>query len=256
MKNFALILVLAISAVAFAQDDHQHGDRKGNDHDGVVTYETTDQKGNRVTVVIDPPLANPVNHIWDDIDSPYFRGFEVDEAEKFGYEEVSRAATVPVYAVADEEYVAAHSNWQTLLNQIIETADNAYYRDYRINWVINGYYTWTSTGNNSSQILGSLASAGSGLPDGLCMGFSRDSKFDAGGIAYVYTSNPGTGFSVCKDQGTTSTTSALRHEIGHNYGAHHDFDPVVCLMNYTYSYSIDYFDNAHDNLIISHDHWF
>lgn len=223
--------------------------------DGAYEYETLDPAGNEVTVVVDPPVQDWQEKPWEDPAHPLFRGFEVDELEKFP-EPATEAVTVPVYAIADEEYRAQYSNWTSRLNQIIETADNAYWRDFGINWVIQGYYSWTSNGGSASAILSDLASDGSGLPDGLAMGFTRDSNFNAGGIAYVYGSNPGTGFSVCLDQGISSTTFALRHEAGHNYGAGHDFDPVVCLMNYTYAYSIDYFDSAHENLIISHDHWF
>lgn len=223
--------------------------------DGATAYETIDPFGNRVTVVIDPPAPKVIDNSWDRPESPDFRGYEVDEAIAFPNNDAV-TATVSVYAVADEEYRAQYANWTNKLYNIIETADNAYYRDFGINWVISGYYSWTSNGGNSSAILSDLASDGSGLPRGLCMGFTRDSNFTAGGIAYVYGSDPGTGYSVCLDQGNTSTVYALRHEIGHNYGASHDFDPVVCLMNYTYSYSIDYFDGAHNSLINSHTSWF
>lgn len=253
MKYTIKLLVLSLSVLSvsiFAQDE-------GIKEVSATSYETTDPAGNKVTVVIDPPNPKAAYEPWFDEKSPYFRGFnEVDEFEKFPEAATRNTVTVPVYAVADEEYRAKYSNWQSRLNQIIETADNAYWRDFRINWVIQGYYSWTSNGNNASQILSDLASDGSGLPDGLVMAFSADPRFNAGGIAYVYPSNPGTGFSVCLDQGISSTISALRHEIGHNYGCFHDFDPVVCLMNYTYSYQIDYFDPSHDNLIESHDLWF
>ena len=250
------LCVLLVSATASLADGV--GKEKARHlADGAVEYDTTDPFGNRVTVVIDPPIENPVNHPWDDPGNELFRGFEVEETEKFpmgGFRKHN--TTVDVFAVADEEYRSAHSNWTSVLYNIIETADNAYYRDFGINWIIQGYYSWISNGWNAEQILSDLASDASGFPNGLVMGFTRDSRFNAGGIAYVYGSNPGTGYSVCLDQGSTSTTYALRHEIGHNYGAYHDYDPVVCLMNYTYSYSIDYFDSAHDNLISSHHHWF
>lgn len=253
-KTLIMISALLLCSLSFAQEEAKHQP----DEFGVITYETVDHEGRPVTVVIDPPIANPVNNPLEDPESPYFQP-QVDEVEKFGIEETSRAATVDVYVVADQTFTPANPNWSgsggTLYN-VVETADNAYYRDYRINWVIKGYYTWTSSNNGTSNILAGLASAGSGLPDGLCMGWTRQSSFTAGGVAYVYTSNPGTGFSVCKDQGQSANISALRHEIGHNYGCSHDFDPVVCLMNYTYSYQIDYFDNAHDNTINSHSGWF
>jgi len=257
MKHTAKLMIFLLLVSGFSILAQDRGEVVKEDV--ATSYETTDPFGNRVTVVIDPPNPATAYEPWYDEKSPYFRGYnEVDEFDKFpaGDERMYAAVTVPVYAVADEEYRAKYSNWQSRLNQIIETADNSYWRDFAINWVIQGYYSWTSNGNNASQILSDLATDGSGLPNGLVMGFSADSKFNAGGIAYVYPSNPGTGYSVCLDQGVSSTTYALRHEIGHNYGCYHDFDPVVCLMNYTYSYSIDYFDSSHDSLIQSHDGWF
>jgi hypothetical protein len=253
VAKFASVLVLLSGLSVLAQNKNINQADIDHEVDGAFSYETTDPFGNDVTVVVDPPAANPVDQPWDDPEHPLFRGWEVEEGDKF---QQKARVNVDVYAVADEEYRAAYGNWQNRLYQIIETADNAYVRDFDINWIIQGYYSWTSNGGNSSAILGDLASDGSGLPDGLCMGFTRDSNFTAGGIAYVYSYDPGTGYSVCLDQGVSSTTYALRHEIGHNYGCSHDFDPVVCLMNYTYSYSIDYFDNAHENLINSHQGWF
>lgn len=250
--RLACCLILVSSIFALAQDKRVQNQDIEMDEHGAYSYETTDPFGNAVTVVVDPPAADPINNPWDDPDSHLFRGDEIEDELKFG----KLAVTVNVNVVADEEYRAAHSNWQNLLYNIIETADNSYVRDFGIDWVIGGYYTWTSNGNSSSAILSDLATDGSGLPKGLTQGFTKDSKFTAGGIAYVYSSNPGKGYSVCLDQGSTSTTSALRHEIGHNYGCQHDFDPVVCLMNYTYSYSIDYFDTSHKNLIKGRTSWF
>lgn len=222
------------------------------------SFRTVDPFGNDVTIFVDPPVKFKKEEPWYDINSEHFIGYnEVDEFEKFPNDEnAKKAVVVNVYVVADEEYRAAHSDWQSRINQIVETADNSYYRDFQINWVIKGYYTWTSNGGNASAILSDLARDAGGLPNGLIMGFTADRNFEAGGIAYVYNSNPRKGFSVCKDQGVSSTISALRHEAGHNYGCSHDFDPVVCLMNYTYSYRIDYFDSAHDSLIQSRDGWF
>lgn len=250
----SLLLLTAAASFAAGPGDSENA-KKRYFGDGSVEFDTTDLFGNEVTVVIDPAINRPVNHAWDDPDNALFRGFEVDELDKYPGEAPS-ATTVPVYAAADEEYRAQYSNWTSKLYNIIETADNAYYRDYAINWVIQGYYNWTSSGSNSSAILSDLAYDFRNMSDGLVMGFTRDSKFTAGGIAYVYSSNPGTGYSVCLDQGSTSTVYALRHEIGHNYGASHDFGSTVCMMNYTYAYSVDYFDSAHDSLVSSHSNWF
>ena len=244
-RTFFALAVLCLSTLAFAQDTGKHD----HSHDKSDMERTVDPFGNDVWIAIDPPL--PPNE-------EEFRERYIDENEMFPEEELTEAATVSVYAVADEEYRAAYSNWTSKLNNIIETADNAYYRDFRINWVIQGYYNWTSNGSSSSALLADLASDGAGLPNGLCMGFTRDSNFTAGGIAYVYSSNPGTGYSICKDQGDSSTIYALRHEAGHNYGCGHDptASSPVCMMNYQYAYSVDYFDSAHANTVRNHDHWF
>lgn len=223
--------------------------------DGAIEYDTTDPFGNEVTVVIDPALKDPYENPWDVPGNPLFKGFEIDEADMFF--PTKHCATVPVYAAGDEEYRSYYgSSWTNRLYQIIEKADNAYYRDFCINWIINGYYNWYSSGSSASAILYDLVNDFSGFPDGLVQGFTRDSRFNAGGIAFVYSSNPGTGYLVCLDQGSTWTPYALRHEAGHNYGAYHDYDPTVCLMNYTYAYSIDYFCSYHDNMVYSHHHWF
>lgn len=244
-----------IQASAPAHEHHEAGKRA----EGAV-FSGTDPFGNSVDLYVDPPNPNPVYKAWLDPEHPDFQGFEVEEAIKFPNGKVGDSenaqVTVTVYVAADEEYRAAHSDWTSFCYNIIETADNAYFSDFNINWVIDSYWNWNSNGNSSSAILSDLASDFSGFGKGLVMGFTKDSKFTAGGIAYVYGSNPGTGYSVCLDQGTSSTTYALRHEIGHNYSCSHDFDPVVCMMNYTYSYSVDYFDSAHVSEVNSHRNWF
>lgn len=225
--------------------------------DGAYSYPSTDIYGNDVTVVVEPRMPRLPDMPSDHPDHPDFvpEGEDV-VAAKPGGGGGGGTVQVNVYAFADEEYRAAHGNWTSTVGNIIEKADNAYGRDQKIDWVIVGYYEWQSNGRSASQLLSDLNGDSSFVGDGLVMGFTADPNFEAGGIAYVYNSNPGTGVSVCVDQGSTWTTYALRHEAGHNYGCSHDFDPVVCLMNYTYAYSIDYFDNAHEALIDSHRNWF
>lgn len=227
--------------------------------DGSYSYQTIDFNGNPVTVVVEPRMPILPDMPQDNPDHPDF----IQETDDMDYVRAAKPggggggqANVNVYIFADEEFRAAHSNWQSMTEGIVEKADNAYGRDQNINWTVVGFYEWTSSGRSSSQILSDLNGDSNGVGTGLVMGFSADPNFEAGGIAYVYNSNPGTGVSVCVDQGNTWTAYALRHEVGHNYGCSHDFDPVVCLMNYTYAYSIDYFDAAHENTISSHKGWF
>jgi len=251
----ALVALMGTSLVAqdIIEDKQAMGHKKHSD--GSYSYPTIDHKGNSVTVVVEPRL--PIMPAHPDDDKILLETDEMDRmlAAKPGGGG-GQTVTVNVYAAADEEYRAAYSNWTSKIGGIIEKADNAYGRDHKINWTVVGYYEWNSNGNSASRLLSDLAGDASGLGNGLVMGFTADSNFEAGGIAYVYNSNPGTGYSVCVDQGNNWTAYALRHEIGHNYGCSHDFDPVVCLMNYTYSYSIDYFDSNHEADIASHKNWF
>jgi len=252
---FTCFLLLGISA--FAQEGDRNAGEVERHSDGSYSYRTIDPQGNDVRVVVEPRMPLLPDMPEDNPDHPDYK-LETDEMD------VSRAKpgsgggqiTVNVYAFADEEYRASNGNWTRKVGGIIEKADNAYGRDQNINWVIAGYYEWTSNGNSASQILSDLSGDSNFVGDGLVMGFTADPNFEAGGIAYVYNSNPGTGVSVCVDQGSTWTAYALRHEAGHNYSCSHDFDPVVCLMNYTYAYSIDYFDSAHESEINSHRTWF
>lgn len=259
MKNviYTLFTCFLLAGLGvFAQDGDRYAGEVDRHEDGSYSYRTFDPQGNDVTVVVEPRMPILPDLPSDRPDHPDYV-LETDEMD------VSRAKpggggqiTINVYAFADEEYRAANGNWTKKVGGIIEKADNAYGRDQNINWVIQGYYEWTSNGRSASQLLSDLSGDSNFVGNGLVMGFTADPNFEAGGIAYVYNSNPGTGVSVCVDQGSTWTAYALRHEVGHNFGCSHDFDPVVCLMNYTYAYSIDYFDSAHENLISSHNNWF
>ena len=273
LRLLFLSALLLMAGALFAQT-HNHRDgadtKEGRQKDGSYSFKTVDVHGNNVTVVVEPKMPklpdNPRDIIGHDLyEAPFI------ESEALGAKGGNGggpgggnggggggggAVTVDVYVVADEEYRAAHGNWEGTLGSIIEKADNAYSRDQNIDWNIVGYYEWNSNGRNASRMLSELSSEAGNLGPGLVMGFTADSNFDAGGIAYVYSSNPGTGYSICVDQGSTYTVYALRHEIGHNYSCSHDFDPVVCMMNYTYAYSVDYFDSAHEAEIDSHRNWF
>ncbi|NLA43520.1 hypothetical protein GX865_05240, partial [Candidatus Saccharibacteria bacterium] len=64
--------------------------------------------------------------------------------------------TVDVWIVADEEYRSTFgSNWQTQAYNTIENADNAFYNDHNINFVVGKYSTWDSddSTDNSSLLL-------------------------------------------------------------------------------------------------------
>jgi hypothetical protein len=180
--------------------------------------------------------------------------------EKQSVQKTAAAAnrTVTVLAVADEEYRATYSDWQSRVQQIVENADDAFIRDHGIDFQVQAVGNWTSQGGNSSQILSDLSRDWSGYSYDFVVGFSKDANFDAGGIAYVYSSDPGTAFSVNLDQGVTNTSKAAQHEFSHNYGLGHDAQGsgIRCVMNYDYSYSVDYWHPAHNTQIQNNKVWY
>ncbi|MGE6964134.1 M12 family metallo-peptidase [Bacillus thuringiensis] len=167
--------------------------------------------------------------------------------------------TVTILIAADEEYRAAHPDWKTITVQMVEKADNSFWAEHSINFVVTGYTNWKSDGANSSALLADLnAEWKNNTQYDFVIGFTKDSKFTAGGIAYVYPYAPQSGISVVLDQGTTSTPYAIQHEWSHNYGLSHDASgsDIKCMMNYDYAYSVNYWDAAHDALIESHRNWY
>lgn len=166
---------------------------------------------------------------------------------------------VSVLAVADAQYRAKYSDWQTRIVQIIEQADVMFNRDHDVDFVVEAVAPWTSSGSNSSQILSNLQSNFSGRSYKFVVGFTANSNFDAGGIAYVYNSKPnGSAFSVNLDQGTANTAKAATHEFSHNFGLNHDAQGsgIRCIMNYDYAYTVDVWDSAHNSQITKNKAWY
>lgn len=167
--------------------------------------------------------------------------------------------TVTVLVAADEEYRAAHSDWQTLVQNIVEKADDGFIRDHNIDFEVAAFAQWSSEGNNASEILQDLDGDYNGQGYDFVVGFTRDANFNSGGIAYVYPYAPsGSAISVNLDQGHENTWHAAQHEFSHNYGLGHDAQGsgIECIMNYDYSYQVDYWDQEHDNEIQAHKSWY
>ncbi|WP_377889880.1 zinc-dependent metalloprotease [Alkalihalobacillus sp. R86527] len=172
-------------------------------------------------------------------------------------DEATRVVTVIV--AADEEYRAAHSDWQTLTQNIVENADNGFTRDHDIDFQVKTFAQWSSEGANASEILQDLDGDWNGNGEDFLVGFTRDSNFNSGGIAYVYPNAPyQSAVSVNLDQGAENTWHAAQHEFSHNYGLGHDAQGsgIKCIMNYDYSYSVDYWDQDHDDLIEANKAWY
>lgn len=166
---------------------------------------------------------------------------------------------VTVLAVADEEYRSAYSDWQTRIQTIVEQSDDAFIRDQGIDFQVKAVGSWSSQGANSSQILADLSRDWSGRNYDFVVGFTRDANFEAGGIAYVYSSDPvGSAFSVNLDQGMTNTAKAAQHEFSHNYGLGHDNQGsgIRCVMNYDFAYTVDYWHASHSSQIQQNKSWY
>lgn len=167
--------------------------------------------------------------------------------------------TVTVLAVADEEYRSAYPDWQTRIQTIVENSDDAFIRDQGIDFQVQAVGSWSSQGADSSQILADLSRDWSGRSYDFVVGFTKDANFDAGGIAYVYSSDPaGSAFSVNLDQGITNTAKAAQHEFSHNYGLGHDNQGsgIRCVMNYDYAYTVDYWHADHSSQIQRNKTWY
>lgn len=135
----------------------------------------------------------------------------------------ARVATIAV--AADEEYRAADPNWVSTTGALVEEMDDAFNRDHSFDLDIKLYIGWESDGSDNSAILGDLRDDWASDYDyDFLIGFTKDTNFDAGGIAYKYTSEPSTmATSVVLDQSSYSAIwHAGQHELSHNLGLGHD----------------------------------
>ena len=254
----SLLSVTLLSTSSFAQykknlDDHNHH----HGSHGEYAERTVDPFGNPVKLYTDPPVANDT----DEFDPPLLSMDAFNEIlVEAEYLAAKRGATpTRVYLVADTEYIATHGgNWLTRILTIFNSARVTFSVNQGIELVPAGFMVWDSNGSTNSQILADLASDFSHITDGIVVGFTDDPNFTAGGRAYVYGSDPGTGYNVNANQSISATTYAVRHEISHNYSLSHDAQGsgIVCMMNYDYAYSVDYWDSAHWSELAGNSGWF
>lgn len=170
----------------------------------------------------------------------------------------SDAYVATVLVAADEEFRAKYKHeWQDMCELLIERADDEFNSNFNIDLSVRAFALWESSGNNADKILQQLDSTFGNAYD-FKIGFTLDPNFDAGGIAYVYPSKPSkSATSVVLDAGNI-THYAIRHELSHNYGLHHDPEGsgIVCLMNYDYAWKVTFWHSAHKNDIASRRHWY
>ncbi|PAE15853.1 peptidase M84 [Virgibacillus sp. 7505] len=250
--------LLSVPSVSLADEVHDHGhnhETVGFDHIGDKLPKAGDFK--------DLESAPSIEQSTDVVEFNS-KGKEVEkhrtESNTGGFSIADTGSQkVTVLAVADEEYRAAYPDWQQRIISIVEQADNAFNRDHDVDYVVEAVGQWSSSGSNSSALLQDLQRDWDGRGYDFVAGFTRDSRFDAGGIAYVYSGAPsGSAISVNLDQGTRNTAYAAQHEFTHNYGIGHDAQGsgIRCIMNYDYSYTVDYWDEGHDRVLSQNKFWY
>lgn len=177
------------------------------------------------------------------------------------HKQATSATVVTAVIAADEEYRARYPDWKQRTLNIVEQADNAFYRDHQVDFHVAGFQEWNSNGYNSSRLLEDLdRDLNRGQVD-FVIGFTNDRYFDAGGIAYLQpTGGPGgSAVSVTKDMHPNAIWHVVQHELSHNFGVPHDRHGrqyEKCIMNYYYTTKIDYWDEAHDQLIERNKFWY
>lgn len=143
--------------------------------------------------------------------------------------------TVNVWIIADEEYRSTFgSDWQTKAYNTIEGADDAFYNDHSINFVVGKYSTWDSTDSeDSSSALLAEAQSESGWNSnhqGMDMlAIFTDQSMDKRGKS----EHLGDAW-IMKHQITADWDWHLgQHEASHNYGcSDHGYTGPVCIMTY------------------------
>jgi len=143
--------------------------------------------------------------------------------------------TVNVWIVADEEYRDTFgTNWKTKAYNTIESADDGFYSDHDLNFVVGKYSTWDSTDStDNSTLLLAEAQSESGWNSNHqsmdMLAIFTDQSLDHMGRS----ENLGDAW-IMKHQISADWDWRLaRHEASHNYGCpdHGDFGPV-CIMTY------------------------
>lgn len=144
--------------------------------------------------------------------------------------------TVYVWIVADEEYRSYYgSNWKSKAYNAVETADNAFYSDHNINFVVSKYTEWDSNDNVHDSRLLSEAQSEAGWNtnhQGMdMMAIFTNQKTDNRGWSEI-----GGDAWIMKHQiSATWDWHLAQHEASHNYYCpDHGYLGTVCIMTYTY----------------------
>lgn len=159
--------------------------------------------------------------------------------------------TVYVWIVADEEYRSYFgSNWQSEAYSTIESADNAFYSNHDINFVVGKYSEWDSNDDVHDSRLLYEAQSETGWntnQQGMdMMAIFTNRQTDHRG----WGEKPGDAW-IMKHQITSGWDWHLaQHEASHNYDCpDHGYLGPYCIMTYTYMMTTDNWCNDCDQTI-------
>jgi hypothetical protein len=163
---------------------------------------------------------------------------------------------VHIWVVADEEFRSYYgSNWETQAYNIIETADNKFYTEHNINFIIDKYTSWDSTDSeDSSSDL--LKEAQREMDwdvdhDGCdMMAIFTNQAMDHRGLSESINYNGGDAW-IMKHQISYDWDCHLaQHEASHNYGCpDHGYAGPYCIMSYQQMFCVDTWCNDCDDEI-------
>ncbi|MDW7731508.1 MAG: zinc-dependent metalloprotease [Methanolobus sp.] len=150
--------------------------------------------------------------------------------------------SVYVWIVADEEYRSHFgSNWQQEAYDTIEAADNAFYSDHDINFIVGKYSEWDSNDNEdgTSALIDEAESESGWLSNqqgndmlAIFTNQATDTRGRAEPLGDAW---------IMKHQISFSWDwHVAQHEASHNYGCpDHGYSGPVCIQTYTYMMTTD-----------------
>jgi len=149
--------------------------------------------------------------------------------------------TVNVWIVADKEYRSYFgSNWQNTAHNTIESADNAFYSDHEINFVVGKYSEWDSDDSVHDGRLLDEAQEETGWNNNQ-QGMDMMAVFTNQQTDHRGWSEPLGDAWIMKHQISSSWDWHLaQHEASHNYDCpDHGYVGPYCIMTYTYMFVTD-----------------
>jgi hypothetical protein len=160
--------------------------------------------------------------------------------------------TVYVWVVADEEFRSYFgNNWKTVAYNIIESADNAFFRDHNINFVVGKYSEWDSNDNTRDPYkLLKEAQEETGWNFNH-QGMDMLAVFTNQPLDWSGASEIGGDAWIIKHQYDINVDWHLaQHEASHNYNVpDHGWIGPYCIMTYIFTWYTDQWCDSCDKII-------